>query len=192
MPYSQRFEDGFVYANRLHAGQERKATGIPYVTHLMSVAALVAEYGGSEDQVIAALLHDAAEDQGGRATLDQVRRRFGDAVADIVESVSDTFETPKPPWRERKEAYLAHIRSAPEEALLVSAADKLHNARCIVAELRASPEAAFSRFKGGKDGTLWYFRSLVDAFHGRDVGPIVGELKRTVGEMLCLADSAPS
>src|SRR5439155_17493639 len=132
MPYSRRLQDALLYAAEVHVDQVRKGTDIPYVIHLLAVAALVGDYGGTEDQVIAALLHDAPEDQGGLARLEEIRQRFGDAVADIVQGCSDTFETPKPPWRKRKEDYLAHVKQAPMTIVLVSAADKVHNARTIV------------------------------------------------------------
>src|SRR5262245_39191214 len=125
MPYSPRFEEAFLHANRVHADQMRKVTQTPYVIHLLGVAALVGEYGGDEDQVIAALLHDAPEDQGGRAQLEEIHRTFGARVARIVEGCTDTFDDPKPPWRARKEAYIQHLATAPAEVLIVSAADKL-------------------------------------------------------------------
>src|SRR5829696_6570189 len=124
----------------------RKGTNIPYVTHLLAVAAIVGENGGTEDEVIAALLHDAVEDQGGAATRDEIRRRFGDSVTTIVEGTSDTDVVPKPPWRERKQSYINHVGEAPRSVRLVSAADKLHNARSILVDLRAEGEAAWRRF----------------------------------------------
>jgi (p)ppGpp synthase/HD superfamily hydrolase len=126
-----RFDDAFRYAHALHQHQLRKGTTIPYITHLMAVAALVVEHGGDEDQAIAGLLHDAAEDQGGAATLAQIRARFGDAVADIVADCTDAWTEPKPPWRARKEAYLRELPSKPPASLLVSLADKTHNAEAI-------------------------------------------------------------
>jgi len=189
MSYSPRFKQAVDYAIDLHADQHRKATSIPYVTHLMSVAALVAEYGGTEDQVIAALLHDAVEDQGGAPRLEDVRRRFGQPVADIVQACTDTDQTPKPPWRERKEDYIAHLSHASPDVLLVSAADKLHNSRTIVADLRERGPDAFEIFTGRRDGTLWYYRSLVEVFESRFEGPIVAELARTVRQMHELADA---
>ncbi len=163
MAYSERFESALLYATQLHRFQKRKGSCLPYVTHLLGVAAIVGESGGTEDEVIAALLHDAVEDQGGAATREEIRRRFGDTVAGIVVEVSDTDVVPKPPWRERKEAYVARIRDAQRSARLVSAADKLHNARSILVDLRTEGEAVWRRFKGGKEGTLWYYRALVAA-----------------------------
>ena len=187
MTYSPRFEAALIYATHVHAGQVRKATRIPYITHLMGVAALVAEYGGDEDQVVAALLHDAPEDQGGAGRLEDIRVRFGETVARIVAACSDTFEDPKPAWRPRKEAYLAHLKSAPMEVLLVSAADKLHNARAIVADLRQTGAAAFERFTGKAAGTLWYYDALAQEFEARCPGPLAAELLRVVRELHRLA-----
>ncbi|HXK34176.1 MAG TPA: HD domain-containing protein [Dehalococcoidia bacterium] len=165
---TKRFDDAFAYAAELHREQKRKGTDIPYVSHLLSVAALVLEHGGDEDEAIAALLHDAAEDQGGQEALNQIRQRFGPAVADIVAACSDTFETPKPPWTERKEAYIAHVRAASPSTRLVSAADKLHNARTILADLRTHGPDVWRRFTvGDPEQILWYYESLLDAFAGQ-------------------------
>lgn len=191
MPYSPRFEEALVYANRVHAEQMRKGTEprTPYIIHLLSVAALVGDYGGDEDQVIAGLLHDAPEDQGGKPQLEEIRRRFGERVARIVEGCTDTFEDPKPPWRARKETYIQHLASVPPEVLVVSAADKLSNGRSIVADLRLHGDASFDRFKGKKDGTLWYYREVTRALEARGRTPLTDELRRTVHEMHRLSNS---
>ena len=154
MPYTEKFESALLYATRLHRYQERQGSDIPYVTHLLAVASIVGENGGTEDETIAALLHDAPEDMGGEARLQDIRRRYGDTVAVIVEGCTDTYEEPKPEWRPRKENYIAHVSQAPGSVRLVSAADKLHNARSILADLRALGDALWGRFTGGKDGTL--------------------------------------
>jgi (p)ppGpp synthase/HD superfamily hydrolase len=154
LTYGERFEEALRYAARLHRPQVRKGTNIPYVTHLLAVAAIVGENGGTEDEVIAALLHDAVEDQGGADTGEEIRRRFGDSVATIVDGTSDTDVIPKPPWPERKRNYVAHISSASRSVRLVSAADKLHNARSILRDLRAEGEAAWRRFSVGKEDQL--------------------------------------
>jgi (p)ppGpp synthase/HD superfamily hydrolase len=187
MTYSPRFDAALIYATHVHAGQVRKTTRAPYISHLLAIAALVAENGGDEEQVIAALLHDAPEDQGGEGRLDDIRMRFGEAVAKVVADCSDTFASPKPPWRQRKEHYLAHLESVEHASLLVSLADKVHNSRAIVAELRQSGDATFDHFNGKKAGTLWYYRTLVDIFGRRFPGPLTDELSRTVREMLLLA-----
>ena len=140
-----------------------KLSGEPYLAHLLAVAAIVMEHGGNEDEAIAALLHDAVEDQGGLPTLEEIRRRFGPAVAEIVEGCSDAVVTPKPPWRQRKEAYIARLRNASASVRLVSAADKLHNARSHPrASIVASGESLWANFRGGRDGTLWYYRTVVE------------------------------
>jgi len=161
---SSRFNDAFRYASELHAQQTRKKTDRPYIGHLIGVASIVLQYGGGEDQAIAALLHDAAEDAGGRPVLAEIRRRFGDRVASIVEGCTDTFDEPKPPWRPRKEKYVEHVRTADADTRLVSAADKLHNVREIIMDLHQNGEAVWGRFSGKRDGSLWYYRALVDAF----------------------------
>jgi (p)ppGpp synthase/HD superfamily hydrolase len=184
---SCRFEEALVYATHLHAGQARKGSDVPYVSHLLSVAALVMEDGGSEDEVIAALLHDAVEDQGGRETRREIARRFGELVARIVDGCTDTDETPKPPWRGRKESYVDEMRDAPSEVRRVSMADKLHNSRTILADLHRYGDAVWSRFKGGKDGTLWYYRALVESYRGNGDGYLFSELEKVVTEMEELA-----
>ena len=156
MVLGQRFDAALGHAARLHRTQLRKATDVPYVSHLLAVASLVIEDGGDEDEAIAALLHDAVEDQGGVAVLDDIRARFGPRVADIVEACSDSLaEDPaaKAPWRARKEQYLAHMAEAPAAVLRVACADKLHNARCMLAEYRTMGEALWDRFNGGRAGT---------------------------------------
>jgi (p)ppGpp synthase/HD superfamily hydrolase len=180
---SERFEDALVFTTRLHRMQFRKGTQIPYVSHLLSVAALVLEAGGDEELAIAALLHDAVEDQGGLETLEEIRNRYGGRVARIVESCSDAFEVPKPAWRNRKEEYIAHLQSSSEDARLVSVADKLHNARSILRDILVNGDDVWSKFNGGKDGTLWYYRSLVLVFEALDQNFLVDELRRVVEQI---------
>jgi GTP pyrophosphokinase len=180
---SNRFEEALLYAAQLHAGQTRKGTDIPYISHVLGVTSIVLQHGGDEDQAIAALLHDGPEEAGGRAILEEIRRRFGDRVAGIVEGCTDSWTTPKLPWRERKEAYVAHVRTAPAEELLVSAADKLHNVRTIVSDYRVVGESIWSRFTGGKQGSLWYYRALAEGLQARFPSPLVEELDRVVTEL---------
>jgi GTP pyrophosphokinase len=194
MTLTTRFEEALVLAVRLHAGQTRKGTDTPYISHLLGVTGIVLEHGASEDEAIAALLHDAAEDQGGRATLEKIRDRFGETVAEIVAGCTDSWTIPRPPWRMRKKAYIAHLRDASASVRLVSAADKLHNARTILADYRALGESLWSRFNGGREGTLWYYRALVGVL--RDTGPaqvveasIIEELDRVVSELERLAST---
>ena len=190
MPYGQKFEEALVYAARLHRDQTRKGSGIPYVTHLLAVAAIVGENDGTEEEAVAALLHDAPEDRGGRERLEDIRRRFGDEVAGTVAGCTDTYEDPKPPWRPRKEAYIAHVAAASPSVRLVSAADKLHNARAILADLRSLGEELWERFTGGKEGTLWYYRALVEAYKSAGTNAVVEELDRVVREVEALARRA--
>ena len=187
MNLSSRYESALVMASQLHASQKRKGTSIPYVSHLLAVSSLVLEHGGSEDQAIAALLHDAVEDQGGLPTLDKIRDHFGDVVAEIVDHCTDAYEEPKPEWRIRKEEYIASIAEKPLDAALVSCADKLHNARAILNDLRTLGDELWGRFTGGKDGTLWYYQSLAMAFNDALGNALSKELKRTVKEMDDLA-----
>jgi len=174
--YSQRLIDAFTYAADLHADQTRKGTGVPYITHLMAVGALVGEHGGSEDQVIAALLHDAVEDQGGKRTLDAIRTRFGEPVAEYIAACSDTDVHPKPPWRERKEAFVVRTRTACPEAKLIIAADKLHNMRSLTVIIRREGHAVWERFRGGREGTAWYHRAMLEALGTAWRHPILDEL----------------
>ena len=148
-----RYDEAFRYAHELHGNQKRKGTSIPYISHLMIVSALVIENGGTEDQAIGALLHDAAEDQGGTKTLNEVRRRFGDVVAEIVSDCTDSWTEEKPDWQPRKEAYLAGLPAKPPRSLLVSLADKTHNAEAILFDYRVLGEALWERFNGGAAGT---------------------------------------
>ena len=184
---TRRFEDALLYATHLHADQVRKGSAIPYISHLLAVAALTIEYGGSEDEAIAALLHDAVEDQGGAETRNEILRRFGPAVTAIVDGCTDTDEDPKPPWRERKEAYIRHLQTAQGRVRLVSACDKLHNARSLAKDYRACGEALWSRFSGGREGTLWYYRAIVTALRSVENSPLIDELERAVAELETLA-----
>ncbi len=187
MSYGEKFERAVVYAARVHGDHYRKGTHIPYVTHLLAVAAIVGENDGTENEMVAALLHDAPEDRGGEARLEGIRLRFGDAVAEIVAGCTDTYADPKPPWRERKERYLAHLAGASDPVRLVSAADKLHNARSVLSDYRAVGEDLWSRFTGGREGTLWYYRAVVDALAAKHDEPLVEELDRVVHELELLA-----
>ncbi len=159
-----RFRRAFRFAAEKHAGQTRKASSIPYLAHLMGVASLVLEFGGDEDLAIAALLHDVVEDCGGAPMLKEVRRRFGSRVAKIVDGCTDSDKEPKPPWRERKETYIEHLKSADADTRLVSAADKLNNVRSILSDYREIGESIWDRFNGGREGTLWYYRALLEEF----------------------------
>lgn len=181
------FERALVLAHQLHRTQTRKTNDIPYIAHLLSVAALVIEDGGNEEQAIAALLHDAIEDQGGSDTQTLIREQFGTRVASLVVACSDTDQVPKPPWRERKEAHIARIAGAEPAVLRIIAADKLHNARALVRDLRVQGNRMWGRFNGGRQGSLWYYRSLCDTLKRTYQGHLVEELERVVTELEQLA-----
>ena len=185
-----RFGDALQYASRVHATQARKGTRIPYVSHLLSAAALVLEHGGDEDEAIAALLHDAVEDQGGPYRQAEIEMKFGEKVGRIVAACTDSAEEHKPPWRARKEAHIARLASAPQDVLRVVSADKLHNARSILMDLRRNGDAVWERFSGGKSGTLWYYRSLSNLLSRSGDGPLAQELARVVDEIHARAQSS--
>lgn len=190
LPRWSRLADATALALRIHAEQVRKGTATPYVSHLLAVAAIVLEHGGDEDLACAALLHDAVED-GGIAWEAVIASRFGPRVASVVRACTDADTLPKPPWRARKEAYLAHLDTEGPDALLVSAADKLHNARSIVSDLRTHGPAMFTRFNAGQDGTLWYYGALAGVFARRLPGPLARDLTDAVAEMRRLAGLQP-
>jgi (p)ppGpp synthase/HD superfamily hydrolase len=180
----ERFDLALKMAHDYHGDQKRKGAETPYFGHILGVASLVIDEGGTEDEVIAALLHDAPEDQGGEATLEEIRVAFGDRVADIVERLSDTFDDPKPAWKERKENYLDHLRTEDDRSvLLVSIADKLHNARSIVLDRDEHGEEVWERFTGRKDGSLWYYGELATIFEKNFPGALSEEFSRTVARL---------
>jgi len=189
-PLSTKFDEALLCASNLHRGQIRKGSGVPYVAHLLSVAGIALEYDADEEEAIAALLHDATEDQAkgdAEGLKNRIRGMFGDKVLAIVEGCTDAEVIPKPPWRARKERYVAHLAEASPSVLLVSAADKLHNARAILSDLRTVGAAVWGRFNGGRDGTLWYYRALVTAFEARGRSALTEELNRVVSEIESLA-----
>lgn len=167
---TDRFYRAFEFAGIIHARQVRKYTSIPYMAHLMGVTSLVLEHGADEDIAIAAMLHDAAEDQGGYAMLAQIKARFGERVARIVAGCTDTFEDPKPEWLPRKKKYIEHLRSADLDICLVSVGDKLHNARSILHDLRNTGPDVFERFSASAEQTGWYYASVARELHQRLVG----------------------
>lgn len=187
-PLTERFEEALTYAARAHAGQLRKGTRTPYLAHLLAVAAIALEHGANEDEAIAALLHDVVEDCGGKPRLEEIEARFGKTVATIVEGCTDTDATPKPPWTARKKAYVAHAATAPDMVKLVSASDKLANARSILEDYREVGDEVWKRFKGGKEGSLWYYRALVEVFRGSKPTKLTEALDRVVTELEWLAN----
>ena len=180
---TERFTDAVRFAWRVHQGQLRKGTATPYLSHPLAVASLVLEDGGDEDEAIAGLLHDAIEDGGGRPVLEQIRSEFGDKVASIVWACSDTDQIPKPPWEERKRAYIEHVREAPAEVRRVSSADKLHNARAILKDYREIGDELWTRFTATREQTLWYYRELVKAFQEAGGGRLTDELSLVVSQL---------
>lgn len=185
-----RFLRAFSFAAEKHAGQTRKASTIPYIAHLMGVASLVLEAGGDEDLAIAALLHDVVEDCGGAPMLKEVRRRFGSRVAKIVDGCTDADTFPKPPWQERKEKYIRRLKTEDADTRLVSAADKLNNVRSILSDYRVIGESVWSRFNGGREGTLWYYRTLLDEFLRQKRNRVTLDFELAVNELEKLTRSA--
>src|SRR3981081_1427500 len=178
-----RLQRAFSYAAEKHAGQTRKQTAVPYLSHLMAVASLVLEAGGDEDMAMAALLHDVVEDCGGMPRLREVRKQFGSRGGKIVEGCTDSFVEPKPEWLERKKNYLREVKHADVETRLVSATDKLHNVRTILTDYRQQGESIWTRFSGERDGSLWYDRALSDEYQQRSPNRITRELEIAVAEL---------
>jgi len=186
-----RLQRAFRYAAEKHAKQTRKQSAVPYISHLMAVASLVLEAGGDEDMAIAALLHDVVEDCGGMPRLREVRKHFGSRVANIVEGCTDSFGDPKPEWVERKRDYLREVKHANAATRLVSASDKLHNVRTILADYRQHGEAIWTRFTGKREGTLWYYRALSDEYQRRVPNRITRELEIAVAELELAVSKKP-
>lgn len=191
--YTERFDRALVYASQVHRLQIRKGSGVPYVNHLLAVASLVGENGGTEDQVIGGLLHDSIEDCIGEVPdiREQLADRFGGEVLQIVEDCTDADTLPKPPWRDRKEAYIERLLAKPAgtPSLLVSLADKTHNSRSILRDYKRIGDELWNRFRGGRDGTLWYYRELADAFADKELGPLAFEFSSVVSSIHRRAES---
>jgi len=188
---SERFDEALTYASELHRTQTRKGGDIPYIGHLLSVASLIIEGGGTETQAIAGLLHDAVEDQGGAPVLADIREKFGDDVATIVAECSDTDVVPKPPWKKRKQDYIDHLGDASEATILVSLADKLDNARAILRDYRIDGPELWQRFSvHDPQQHLWYYRSLLAVYQARNSTWLVDELARVLGELENLVTTA--
>jgi len=186
---SPRYSDALQFCFDIHLNQRRKGGTVPYVSHLLAVSALVLEYGGNEDEAIAALLHDSAEDCGGKPMLDRVRMKFGQKVASIVEGCTDslsTLPTEKEEWRPRKDRYLAHLREADKSTLLVAACDKFHNLSNTVRDLRASGQTIWSKFNTGPAEQVWYYTECTKIFEAADLS-IADSLRRELDELVRLA-----
>ena len=176
-----RFELALLWANSLHATQRRKASEVPYVSHLLGVCDLVLQNGGTEEQAIAALLHDSMEDQG--VTRKEIEQRFGPHVADLVEACTDATVIPKPPWQERKEAFLARLESAEPDAVMVVACDKLHNLRATLEDLRRLGPQVWERFKAGRDPQIWYYQAFLDCSRSGEPRGLFEEIRRTLAHL---------
>lgn len=181
---TENFNQAVSFANEVHKEHVRKGTQIPYISHLMAVASLVMESGGSEDEVIAALLHDAVEDGGGEPVLDEIKKRFGQNVASIVDGCTETYEDPKPPWKGRKDSYISHVKEGNPSVKLVSGADKLHNVRCILSDYRQVGEVLWDRFSASKEETLWFYQSMAGVLctSGKDL-KVYADLDNAVKEL---------
>jgi (p)ppGpp synthase/HD superfamily hydrolase len=185
-----RFEQALILAHRLHRSQIRKGHPVPYLAHLLSVTALVLEDGGDEDEAIAALLHDAIEDQGGAATRDLIRAQFGDRVVGIVDGCTESDQQPKPPWYERKQGHLAQLVEASPAVCRVTLADKLHNARSLLLDYQSCGESLWSRFQGGRDGTLWYYQQVVVLLEPRVSSPLMRSFSEAVQQLKLMINHA--
>lgn len=179
---TERFDEALSWASQLHREQTRKGAGAPYISHLLAVTALVLEAGADEDEAIAAVLHDAIEDQGGPAVREQIRRRFGDRVTALVDGCTDAEEMPKPPWRERKEAFIASIEAAPESVRLIVTADKLHNVTCSIVDLEREGPGAWKRFRG-RAKAMWYYQSVTAALEAAGENALTPRLRRAVDRL---------
>ncbi|MEO1373497.1 MAG: HD domain-containing protein [Cyanobacteria bacterium J06635_10] len=179
-----KFEAALVYATRLHAKQTRFRSGVPYISHLLSVSALVLEAGGNENEAIAALLHDSVEDQGGSQTREQIRRVFGSEIVAIIDGCTECDTYPKPPWEERKRKYLENLRHATPSVRRVSLADKLHNARSLLTDRQKFGDRVWTRFKGGKEKTLWFYRSLIEVYQQTGSDWMTEEFTRVASQLL--------
>lgn len=182
----KKFNEALIFASELHAEQTRKGTEIPYITHLLAVASIIGECGGTEVEVIAGLLHDSVEDQGGQETLEIIKQKFGNEVAEIVMECSDTDIVPKPPWKERKTAYLNHLKESKNQSvILVSCADKLHNLRSIKSDLSEIGDLVWNRFSAPKEETIWYYRELLKIYKIKSAPKrLTIEMEEIIGFML--------
>lgn len=180
---TERYESALVYATRLHANQTRKISGVPYISHLLSVSALVLEAGGTEEEAIAALLHDAVEDQGGEPIRKDIRQLFGETVLAIIDGCTEWDTPPKPPWQERKLQYLEKLRYALPSVRLVSLADKLHNSRSLLADCQQYGDVIWTNFSAGKEKTLWFYQSLVQVYQQTGSDWMTQEIERVVNQL---------
>lgn len=180
MKLTEKFETALIYATRLHANQYRKVSNTPYISHLLSVAALVLEAGGTEEEAIAGLLHDSIEDQGGKQTREEIRQLFGEQIVTIIDGCTECDTHPKPPWQERKNKYLENIRQASPSIQKVSLADKLHNARSLLSDWQQHGDIIWQQFKAGKTSTLWFYQQLLQVYQANGSSAMVEEFAHIV------------
>ncbi|CEJ48081.1 HD domain-containing protein [Umezakia ovalisporum] len=178
-----KFESALVYATRLHANQTRKTGGVPYIAHLLSVTALVLEAGGTEEEAIASLLHDSIEDQGGKVIRKEINDLFGETVAEIIDGCTEWDTPPKPPWKQRKQRYLQNLHHASPSVRLVSLADKLHNARSLLADWQQYGNSIWGQFKAGKEGTLWFYQELLKVYTATGSDFMTDEFSRVINNL---------
>ncbi len=178
---TERFDQVLLLCASLHRHQIRKDGRTPYVAHLLAVAALVLEDGGSEDEAIAALLHDSVEDQGGLEILEKIKQDFGENVAKIVAGCTESETFPKPPWKERKSRYLQQIRAGSKAVQRVFLADKLHNSRCLLLQLQQEGKGVWQQFRGGKSGTFKFYQSLLSSY--KIEGNMKQEFKKVITQL---------
>lgn len=176
---SERFEEALAWTAALHRRQARKGPAVPYIAHLLAVCSLVLEAGGDEDEAISALLHDAVEDQGGAPRLEEIRSRYGDRVAQIVDGCTDAYESPKPAWQKRKQDFIDSLDQALDSVLLIVAADKLHNAQSTIESLKSEGPAVWERFRG-RERALWYYRQVTEAIERRGANSLTRRLRSAV------------
>ncbi|MDA0204619.1 MAG: HD domain-containing protein [Acidobacteria bacterium] len=176
---SERFQEALAWTSALHRRQARKGPAVPYVAHLLAVCSLVLEAGGDEDEAIAALLHDAVEDQGGVPRLEEIRSRYGDRVARIVDGCTDAYDSPKPAWQKRKQDFISSLDQAMESVVLVVAADKLHKAQSTIESLKAEGPLAWERFRG-RERAMWYYQQITVAIERRGESSLTRRLRSAV------------
>lgn len=191
MRLTNQFSQALQLAHRLHQDQNRKSGDVPYLSHLMGVSALVLRYGGTEEEAIAALLHDAVEDQGGQKTLKIIEKQFGNIVAHIVDGCSDSDIIPKPPWKERKLNYINHLRTTDEGTMIVAASDKLYNAEDCIRTYAIIGEGLWDLFNPPREETKWYYQSLAEVFSSRKeefprLAPLFDETIRIINQLVAL------
>lgn len=188
---TNRFQRALVFAFKTHQEQLRKNSCSPYFSHLLSVCSTVLDAGSDEDVAIAALLHDAAEDQGGIETIQIIRKKFGNRVAELVLACSDTLSDPKPPWKKRKTEHLEKLSKAGPDVLLITMADKIHNVRSLYRDLSSMGDEIWKNFNGGRSGTLWYYNELDQILAKTSHNQLYKEFHNLVKNIIDLSNKEP-